>query len=104
MKHNYEERRKKRLDNAKRLAEKNKQKSDALREAGNKMANAIPFGQPILIGHHSEKSDRNYRKKNNNTFERSHDDQQKAIYYEEKAQTITGNTTIFRMTPKRWRN
>lgn len=63
MKHNYEERRQKRIDNAKRLAEKNKQKSDALREAGNKMANAIPFGQPILIGHHSEKSDRNYRKK-----------------------------------------
>lgn len=25
------------------------------------MASAIPFGQPILIGHHSEKRDRNYR-------------------------------------------
>lgn len=32
------------------------------------MAEAIPFGQPILIGHHSEKRDRNYRGRIHNGF------------------------------------
>jgi len=30
-------------------------------ETAHKMADVIPFGQPILVGHHSEKSDRSYR-------------------------------------------
>ena len=31
--------------------------------AGDKALSVIPFGQPILIGHHSEKRDRNYRRR-----------------------------------------
>jgi hypothetical protein len=34
------------------------------------MADVIPFGQPILVGHHSEKSDRNYRAKIRGNFEK----------------------------------
>lgn len=30
-------------------------------DAAHTMGEAIPFGQPILVGHHSEKRDRNYR-------------------------------------------
>lgn len=100
MKHNYEERRQKRLDNAKRLAEKNKQESDALWEAGSKMASAIPLGQPILVGHHSENRDRNYREKINNTFDRSLDAQKKAAYYDQKAEAIASNTAIFSDDPE----
>ena len=32
-----------------------------------KMAECIPFGQPILVGHHSEKRDRNFRDRIHNT-------------------------------------
>ena len=32
-------------------------------DSGFERLRAIPFGQPILIGHHSEKRDRNYRRK-----------------------------------------
>lgn len=35
------------------------------------MAGAIPFGQPILVGHHSEKRDRNYREKIGRKFDKS---------------------------------
>ena len=35
-----------------------------------KLAEIIPFGQPILVGHHSEGRDRNYRAKIRRTFER----------------------------------
>lgn len=36
-----------------------------------KMGDAIPFGQPILVGHHSEKRDRNYRGRMNAKYEKS---------------------------------
>ncbi len=34
------------------------------------MASVIPFGQPILVGHYSEKRDRNYRGKIRNNFDK----------------------------------
>ncbi|MCH5684264.1 DUF3560 domain-containing protein [Niabella sp. W65] len=55
MKHNFEERRQKRIDYAKKQAAKNEQLSDELYNQASKMSSAIPFGQPILVGHHSEK-------------------------------------------------
>ena len=35
------------------------------------MASVIPFGQPILVGHHSETRDRNYRNRIHNKFSKS---------------------------------
>ncbi|MEV0370649.1 DUF3560 domain-containing protein [Streptomyces sp. NPDC050636] len=35
--------------------------SEALRGQAREMASSIPFGQPILVGHHSERRDRNFR-------------------------------------------
>lgn len=35
------------------------------------MAQAIPFGQPIIVGHHSEGRDRRYRARIENTFRRA---------------------------------
>lgn len=34
------------------------------------MASVIPFGQPIHVGHHSERADRNYRARIGSTFDR----------------------------------
>ena len=42
------------------------------------MASVIPFGQPILVGHHSEGRDRRYRSRIARTFERAHEVGQKA--------------------------
>lgn len=49
------------------------------------MASVIPFGQPILIGHHSERRDRNYRNKITKTFGTAFELQDKAAHYEDKA-------------------
>ena len=35
------------------------------------MADGIPFGQPILVGHHSEQRDRNYRERIRNHFDKA---------------------------------
>ena len=54
-------------------------KADKLTSEGNarierakKMASIIPFGQPILIGHHSEKGDRAYRGRIRGNFEKGY--------------------------------
>lgn len=50
-----------RRDRAEARAARARSKSDALFNQASKMADIIPFGQPILVGHHSEKWDRKYR-------------------------------------------
>lgn len=52
------------------------------------MASVIPFGQPILVGHHSEGRDRNYRGKINRTFEKAFELSAKAEHYAQKAASV----------------
>lgn len=70
------------------MAEKKEKLSNQLFKEAKSMASVIPFGQPILVGHHSEKRDRNYRNKISNKFDKSFDESNKAEYYSEKAQSI----------------
>ena len=49
---------------------------------------SIPFGQPILIGHHSERSDRNYRARISSTYQKALDLQGKAEHYAHKAAVV----------------
>ncbi len=52
------------------------------------MASAIPFGQPILVGHHSEGRDRNYRGRINKTFSKAFALTEKAEHYAQKAASV----------------
>ncbi|MDR1658878.1 MAG: DUF3560 domain-containing protein [Desulfovibrio sp.] len=79
-----EERRQRYLD----LAEQSYQESAETHKRARKMAEVIPFGQPILIGHHSERSDRNYRGKIHRTFGKAFNLLDKAQYYERKAESV----------------
>lgn len=99
MKHNFEERRQSRIDNARKQAAKNEQLSDQLYNEASKMASVIPFGQPILVGHHSEKRDRNYRDKIHNKFGKAFEASDKAEYYRRKAEAIESNGAIFSDDP-----
>lgn len=91
---NYEEKKLAKIERYKELSEKAEQKSNSLYREAKSMASVIPFGQPILVGHHSEKSDRNYRGRINNKFEKSFEEQSKADYYKEKAKTVENNNSI----------
>jgi len=70
----YEERREAKKDRYQELSDKNKKKSEDGFDQAHKMADVIPFGQPILVGHHSEQRDRNYRAKINRKYEKSFED------------------------------
>ncbi len=60
--------------------------SQQLSNTAQKMAEIIPMGQPILVGHHSEKSDRNFRGRIANKFEKAFKEQDKAKHYEYRAE------------------
>jgi len=66
-------------------AEKAAARSEARLETASKMAEAIPFGQPILVGHHSEKRDRAYRERIAGNFEKAFELAKLAKHHEAKA-------------------
>lgn len=94
MKSNYEERKANRLEAFQNLAAKNEALSTELFNQSDKMASVIPMGQPILIGHHSEKRDRNYRAKIHNKMSQSVEAAKKAKYYEDRAESLLNGTAI----------
>lgn len=52
------------------------------------MGECIPFGQPILVGHHSEQRDRNFRNRIHNTYGKAFALQDKASHYADKAASV----------------
>lgn len=52
------------------------------------MADCIPFGQPILVGHHSEKADRSFRAKINNNFAKGYSGFKEAERVRAKAEAV----------------
>lgn len=64
----YEEKVERRRERLEAKADRLRGEGRSLYDRAHKMASVIPFGQPILVGHHSEKRDRNYRGKIHNTF------------------------------------
>ncbi len=100
MKHDFNQRKERRIENAEQQAAKNQQESEQLFAKAKQMSSVIPFGQPILVGHHSEGRDRKYRGKIERTFEKSFEAEEKASYYENKAETIKNNPSIFSDDPQ----
>lgn len=62
--------------------------ASALYDSAKKMASIIPFGQPILVGHHSERADRSYRKRIGNKFDKSFETGKLAAEMESRAESI----------------
>lgn len=90
----YEQKREARAERLRERAERKAQEAQALERRATSMAAAIPFGQPILIGHHSEKRDRNYRAKIGRTFDRAHEAHQEAAELERRASAAEDNRAI----------
>ena len=94
MKTDYHERREARIDRLRDRADKHKAEGESKMESGRKMLHAIPFGQPILVGHHSEKADRNYRNRAGNRMDRGMEQIQYAGELAQRAGAAESNTAI----------
>jgi len=90
----YEEKKEARINRFHELADKADKKSSALYKESREMASVIPLGQPILVGHHSEKSDRNYRNRIHKKMDRSCEEAAKAEHYRGKAAAAESNRAI----------
>ncbi len=100
MKSNFEERRQTRKDRYKELADKNRQQSEARYDAARSIGSRIPMGQPILVGHHSERGHRADLKRIDNNMRKSIEHNDKARHYEERAQVIENDRTIYSDDPQ----
>ena len=66
-------------------------RSEARSQAGHRMFDAIPMGQPILVGHHSEKRDRAYRNRAFDKLEAGFREADKATHWSNRAEAVTAH-------------
>lgn len=90
----YQEKQQLRAERYAELAEKNKARSEAAYASSRAIADMIPFGQPILVGHHSEARSRRDANRIHNYMSKSVELQNKAEYYENKVRSIQNNHAI----------
>lgn len=84
----YEEKQEVRRERLEAMAEKARSESASTHASARKMAEVIPFGQPILIGHYSEGRDRRYRGRIHDKFGKAFELAKKADYYERKTEAV----------------
>lgn len=89
----YEERKQRRIASYEAKAEKNKLESDQRAEQGSKILGAMN-GQPLLIGHHSERRHRADLKRIDNNFRKANELEDKSNYYADKAESAKNNNAI----------
>jgi len=90
----YQERKEKKIDTYKRRARKSSILANQESDNARKMGEVIPFGQPILVGHHSEGSHRALLKRIDGAHRRASEAYEKAGYYEGKAEAAEKNHSI----------
>ena len=96
----YEERKQARIDRYRERAEQARQESRQLSQESISMLEHIPPGQPILVGHHSERGHRRLLERSDRKMEQSIAASEKAAYYEHKAEAAERNTAIFADDPE----
>ena len=96
----YFERKELRVERLREKADKIRAESVEAFSNARKMQDSIPLGQPILIGHHSEKRSRQDRDKIDASIKKSVEKQEQAEYYEEKLAAAKKNTAISSDNPE----
>ena len=90
----YDDKKLARYDRYTNLADKAKTDSNAAYDASNKATAGIPFGQPILVGHHSEGAHRRAIAKAHSNMDKCVKLTDKANYYTDKAAGVLNNNAI----------
>jgi Domain of unknown function (DUF3560). len=99
MRSDFHERREARQERYEKRAAKARVESGAAYEQARRIADFIPMGQPILVGHHSEKRHRRDLERIDNGMRKGRDLAEKAGHYEAKAEYIDNDKTIYSDDP-----
>lgn len=92
---NRKERQEARANRYRELAEKANKQSNEASKLSHSMVEHIPLGQPILVGHHSERAHRSLLDRSWNTLGKSVKLSEKAEYFEQKAAAAENNDAIY---------
>ncbi|HHC7333932.1 TPA: DUF3560 domain-containing protein [Vibrio parahaemolyticus] len=84
----YQERIESKKERLEARAEKAQAQSNTRFETAHQLGNVLPFGQPILVGHHSERKHRRLIENIDNNMRKSIEAQDKANYLEAKAASV----------------
>jgi hypothetical protein len=87
-KNSYEVKQQKRKERYEQLAAKAERESEAAHQAADQIASFIPLGQPILVGHHSERRHRRDLARIDNNMRRAIEASEKSGYYAHKAASV----------------
>ena len=90
----YQERKEEKISSYIKRARKASKTATQEFNSASKMGSVIPFGQPILVGHHSEAGHRRLLKRIDAKYRKAHEADGKAAYYQEKADTAENNLSI----------
>lgn len=92
---NRKERQEARAERYRQYAENAEKRSNAAFNASSAAVENIPLGQPILVGHHSEKAHRRALDRSNSAMMRCVHESEKAAYYRRKAEAVENNDNIY---------
>lgn len=90
----YHERKEARIDHMEERAARAQAESAAASHAAHEIMRLIPSGQPILVGHHSERRHRRDLDKIDRNMRKSIEADKKAAYYASRAESAASNCAI----------
>ena len=90
----YQERKEEKIIIYNKRAEKASKTANQEFNRAAEMGSVIPFGQPILVGHHSEAGHRRLLKRIDSAHRRGSEAVEKSAYYQNKAENAETNSSI----------
>jgi len=90
----FHERKENKIDRFKARARKSTAEANQEFNKAREMGSVIPFGQPILVGHHSEGKHRALLKRIDGAHRKAHEADERAEYYQHKAESAETNHAI----------
>ncbi|MBR0491569.1 MAG: DUF3560 domain-containing protein [Clostridia bacterium] len=91
----YEDRRQRRIERYEELSKKANEEAEARSNSSANRILSLTPGQPILIGHHSEKKHRRLIEKAHNDIKKSIELSDKSEYYKGKAESVSNSKAIY---------
>ena len=95
----YEERRERRIERYKIASEKARKEAEARSNSNAQRILMMTPGQPILVGHHSEKAHRRLINRAHNDIRKSIELSKKSDYYEKRAENVENSKAIYNDDP-----
>lgn len=96
----YQERKKARAERFRSYAENARTRAVQAYERSKRIGDCIPMGQPILVGHHSERRHRADLKRIENGMQTALKEDRKAEYWERRAEAVLDSNAIFADDPE----